>query len=139
MSTEPEFQQPSMWRADLPPMRINDKPLSCEPSFGILFQFLDGALDLGQQADVRQHLDDCPSCSLVYDAQAELKQALASSCRIDPPAGLADKVFAAVLAGSADPPALEDDVADELLLEADSEQMTTSGSDGDPATETETS
>lgn len=111
-------------------MRITEQPMGCQPSFDTMYRYLDGAIEMDEQAAIRQHLDDCENCTHVYNAQSELKRAIAASCRIDPPAGLADKVFAAVLASKPEP----DDGDSETL----NSQMTTSVLDEAPTTETET-
>ncbi len=74
--------------------------LDCRGSRELLCAYLDEELDGDVAAAVHRHLQGCPDCDDLYRVQRTVKGLLHRSCAESPaaPAGLRDRVWAAVLA-----------------------------------------
>ncbi|MGH9302075.1 MAG: mycothiol system anti-sigma-R factor [Acidimicrobiales bacterium] len=68
----------------------------CNETLHRLYHFLDGELTPEKRQAIRSHLDDCSPCLEAFDFEAELKLMVASKCREGVPAGLRERIAAAI-------------------------------------------
>lgn len=95
--------------------------MDCSGVRALINRYIDGELGYVETAELQQHLDFCPDCSLELRELGELRGTLAAwgGVPLTPPAGFAERVMTAVatepLPGAARPLAgLVDDALDSL-------------------------
>ncbi|MEM9561311.1 MAG: hypothetical protein AAGA93_01755 [Actinomycetota bacterium] len=71
-------------------------PVRCNPSLEELYHYMDGFLDEGRAAEVRQRLADCRGCGEIYDVQTQFRRLIEQRCQTELPPDLKDKVFGAI-------------------------------------------
>ena len=64
----------------------------CEQALRTLYSFLDGELTDERRAAIQRHLSECSPCLEAFDFEAELKIAIARSCRDQVPEGLRQRI-----------------------------------------------
>ena len=69
---------------------------NCDDARHTLYEFLDGELTPEVKIGIQQHLEDCAPCFEKFDFEAELKQVIAKKCCEEVPAGLTEKILAAL-------------------------------------------
>ncbi|WP_345214865.1 mycothiol system anti-sigma-R factor [Georgenia halophila] len=55
-------------------------PCSCDELLEHLFEFLDAELDEGQEARLRRHAAECPTCTEATDAEQHIRELVRRSC-----------------------------------------------------------
>ncbi|MGW5878823.1 mycothiol system anti-sigma-R factor [Nocardiopsis terrae] len=66
----------------------------CSEVLGKLYTYIDGELEEGNCAEVREHLDGCSPCLDEYGLEEAVKKLVAKHCGCDPvPLDLRDKVL----------------------------------------------
>ncbi len=68
----------------------------CEETIERLYWFLDGELTEERRLAIRAHLDDCGPCLEVMGFEAEVRRLIADRCRDRVPAGLRERIAAAI-------------------------------------------
>lgn len=68
----------------------------CDETLHRLYHFLDGELTEDKRQMIKSHLDECSPCLEAFDFEAELKLLVASKCREGVPAGLRERIAAAI-------------------------------------------
>ncbi|ETK31984.1 mycothiol system anti-sigma-R factor [Microbispora sp. ATCC PTA-5024] len=62
--------------------RHHDTP--CSEVLDRVYTYLDGELDSGRCAEIRQHLDECGPCLEEYGLEEAVKRLVAKHCGCDP-------------------------------------------------------
>ena len=72
--------------------------MDCSGVRALINRYIDGELGYVETAELQQHLDFCPDCSLELRELGDLRGALAAwgGMRLAPPPGFADRVMTAV-------------------------------------------
>ncbi len=78
------------------PFCMGAPPLRCNPSLDELYRYMDGFLDEGREAEVRNRLADCRGCGEIYDLQTQFRRLIEQRCQTELPPNLKDKVFGAI-------------------------------------------
>ena len=68
----------------------------CDETIERLYWFLDGELTEERRQAIRAHLDECSPCLQVMGFEADLRRLLADRCRDHVPAGLRERIAAAI-------------------------------------------
>ena len=68
------------------------EPVCCETALDLIEPLLDGELDASAAADLRRHLDACPSCSGEAAAAQQILTELRSLPELDPPPRVVEHV-----------------------------------------------
>ncbi len=68
----------------------------CREAVEELYVFLDGQLDDTRRSTIQRHIDDCSHCLDTFDFHLELKMVVSKRCQTELPAGLRDRVLAAL-------------------------------------------
>ncbi|MFC7406346.1 mycothiol system anti-sigma-R factor [Georgenia alba] len=63
-------------------------PCSCEELLEHLFEFLDSELDEDQDARLRRHAAECPTCTAAADAEQHIRELVRRSCAEVAPSSL---------------------------------------------------
>ncbi|GAA4112692.1 mycothiol system anti-sigma-R factor [Enteractinococcus coprophilus] len=58
-----------------------------------IYQYLDGALDSADLAEVRAHIDGCPECQSEHDLELIIRDVVKRSCDEKAPRSLKDKIL----------------------------------------------
>ncbi|GAA2903061.1 hypothetical protein GCM10010517_69020 [Streptosporangium fragile] len=61
----------------------NHHDTDCREVLEKVYSYLDGELDEGKYADIRQHLDECHPCLEEYGLEQVIKQLIAKHCGCD--------------------------------------------------------
>lgn len=69
---------------------------NCDDARDTLYSFLDGELTLERRVQIQEHLEACAPCFEAFDFEAELKMVVAKKCCEEVPAGLTEKILAAL-------------------------------------------
>jgi mycothiol system anti-sigma-R factor len=72
----------------------------CREAVAELFTYLDGALTDERRARIAGHLDGCSGCFDAFEFHAELKSVISKRCQTEVPAGLRQRIRAALAAAS---------------------------------------
>jgi mycothiol system anti-sigma-R factor len=70
--------------------------LDCEEAIHRLYHFLDGELTEERKLAMRAHLDECSPCVRAFGFEAELRTLVSACCHEHVPAGLKERVAAAI-------------------------------------------
>ncbi|MCW2889016.1 MAG: hypothetical protein QOE54_4470 [Streptosporangiaceae bacterium] len=77
----------------------NHHDTPCVEVLDRIYTYLDGELDQGACAEVRQHLDECGPCLREYGLEEVVKKLVGKSCGCDPvPGDLRSKVLGRIQA-----------------------------------------
>jgi anti-sigma factor (TIGR02949 family) len=71
---------------------------NCDDARHTLYSFLDGELTPDIRVKIQQHLEACSPCFEAFDFEAELKLVVGRKCSEQAPAGLTEKIMAALRA-----------------------------------------
>ncbi|HEU5160652.1 MAG TPA: mycothiol system anti-sigma-R factor [Streptosporangiaceae bacterium] len=75
----------------------NPHATPCNEVLARVYNYLDGEIDEGGYARVREHLDECGPCLREYGLEEAVKKLVHKSCGCDPvPEDLRDKVLARI-------------------------------------------
>ncbi len=58
-----------------------------------IYQYLDGALDSADLAEVRAHIEDCTTCQSEHDLELIIRDVVKRSCDEKAPSSLKDKIM----------------------------------------------
>jgi mycothiol system anti-sigma-R factor len=73
-----------------------DEHANCDDARHTLYEFLDGELTPAIRLQVQEHLEACAPCFEKFDFEAEVLQIVATKCCEQAPAGLTEKILAAL-------------------------------------------
>lgn len=73
---------------------------SCDDAVELIYEYLDGELDVGTLARIEVHLKRCSPCLEAYDFHAELRQVVRAKCSQSMPEELRSRLLRML----ADPP-----------------------------------
>jgi anti-sigma factor (TIGR02949 family) len=68
----------------------------CDDAKDTLYSFLDGELTPERRLQIQAHLEACSPCFEMFDFEAELLQVISKKCVEQVPAGLTEKIIAAL-------------------------------------------
>lgn len=68
----------------------------CREALLHIYTYLDGEVTEEVKNEVRRHLDDCPPCGDAFGFEAELKALVSRCCCEEVPAGLRERIAAAL-------------------------------------------
>jgi anti-sigma factor (TIGR02949 family) len=69
---------------------------NCDDARHTLYEFLDGEVTPDIKVQIKDHLEACAPCFEKFDFEAELLQVIGRKCQEPLPAGLTDKILAAL-------------------------------------------
>ena len=69
---------------------------NCDDARHTLYEFLDGELTSDVKLQIQQHLEACAPCFEKFDFEAEVLQIVGKKCSEPLPAGLTEKILAAL-------------------------------------------
>ncbi|MFT0847471.1 mycothiol system anti-sigma-R factor [Actinomycetaceae bacterium L2_0104] len=69
-----------------------DSDCSCEELSGHLFEFLDAQMPQEQAARLRRHMETCPHCNRLMEAETHVREMLKRSCCESAPSTLRIKI-----------------------------------------------
>ncbi len=70
--------------------------MSCLEAVEDLYGYLDGEIDDAKRALIKSHLDDCGHCLHAFEFHDDLQKVVSQRSKTEMPAGLRDKVLAAI-------------------------------------------
>jgi anti-sigma factor (TIGR02949 family) len=76
----------------------HDDHANCDDARHTLYEFLDGELTKEVRIQIQEHLEACAPCFEKFDFEAEVLQIVAKKCSEPLPAGLTEKILAALRA-----------------------------------------
>lgn len=68
----------------------------CDSALAELYEYLDAEIDAEARERIEQHLKDCSPCLEAFDFMDQLRRTIADRCRDQVPAGLRERVRAAI-------------------------------------------